>query len=87
MPRQWKGRSRCGRSTPSGRQWGQSPETNYHSVRPWQGIEDVEFTTPTWAARYDSSRLLEPLSHVPLAEFERAFHSRQTGPAETTEIM
>src|SRR3989449_6110934 len=44
---------------------------------PWRGIEDVEFTTLTWVAWYNTRRLLEPLGYVPPAEFEKAYHDRQ----------
>jgi transposase InsO family protein len=49
---------------------------------PWKGLEDVEFATLEWVAWYNGSRLLAPLGHVPPAEFERAYHDRQTIPIE-----
>jgi transposase InsO family protein len=48
---------------------------------PWRGLEDVEFATLEWVAWYNGSRLLEPLGYVPPAEFEKAYHDRQTAPA------
>jgi len=48
---------------------------------PWKGLEDVEFATLEWVAWYNRSRLLEPLGYVPPAEFEQAYHDRQTAPA------
>jgi len=45
---------------------------------PWKGLEDVEFATLEWVAWYNGSRLLEPLGYVPPAEFEQAYHDRQT---------
>ena len=48
----------------------------------WNGLEDVEFATLGRVAWYNGSRLLEPLGYVPPAEFERAYHDRQTAPAE-----
>ena len=49
---------------------------------PWKGLEDVEFATLEWVAWYNGSRLLEPLGYVPPAEFEQAYHDRQTAPVE-----
>jgi putative transposase len=48
---------------------------------PWKGLEDVEFATLEWVAWYNKGRLLEPLGYVPPAEFEQAYHDRQTAPA------
>jgi hypothetical protein len=48
--------------------------------RAWKGLEDVEFATLEWVARYNGSRLLEPLGYVPPAEFEKAYHDRQAVP-------
>ncbi len=48
--------------------------------RLWKGLEDVEFATLEWVAWYNGSRLLEPLGHVPPAEFERTYHDRQAPP-------
>ena len=52
-----------------------------HRRGPWKGLEDVEFATLEWVAWYNGSRLLEPLGYVPPAEFEQAYHDRQTAPA------
>jgi putative transposase len=49
---------------------------------PWKGLEDVEFATLEWVAWYNGQRLLAPLGYVPPAEFEQAYHDRQTAPAE-----
>jgi putative transposase len=43
-------------------------------------LEDVEFATLEWVGWYKGSRLLEPLSYVPPAEFEKAYHDRQAPP-------
>jgi len=51
---------------------------------PWKGLEDVEFATLEWVAWYNRGRLLEPLGYVPPAEFEQAYHDRQTAPAGMT---
>jgi transposase InsO family protein len=49
---------------------------------PWRSLEHVEFATLEWVAWFNHSRLLEPIGHVPPAEHEQAFYSRQTAPAE-----
>jgi transposase InsO family protein len=48
---------------------------------PWRSIEDVEFATLEWVAWYNTSRLLEPLGHVPPAEYEAAYYRRQDASA------
>jgi putative transposase len=53
-----------------------------HRRGPWRGLEDVEFATLEWVAWYNGSRLLGPLGYVPPAEFEQAYHDRQTALAE-----
>jgi len=53
-----------------------------HRRGPWKGLEEVEFATLEWVAWYNVHRLLEPLGYVPPAEFEKAYHDRQTAPAE-----
>lgn len=49
---------------------------------PWRSLEDVEFATLTWVAWYNTSRLMEPLGHVPPAEYEQMFYARQEPSAE-----
>ena len=49
---------------------------------PWKGVEEVEFATLEWVARYNTRRLLEPLGYVSPDEFERAYYCHQTAPAE-----
>jgi len=44
---------------------------------PWKGHEDVEFATLEWVDWFNNRRLLEPLGHVPPAEFEAMYHQRQ----------
>jgi len=44
---------------------------------PWRGLEDVEFATLEWVAWFNTRRLLEPIGHVPPAEFEEAYYRRQ----------
>ena len=47
---------------------------------PWRGIDDVEYATLEWVDWFNHRRLLEPIGHVPPAEFEAAFH-RQEDPS------
>ncbi len=42
----------------------------------------MEFATLERVAWYNKGRLLTPLGYVPQAEFEQAYHDRQTAPAE-----
>ena len=48
---------------------------------PWRHVEDVEFATLEWVAWYNTCRLLEPLGHVPPAEFETMYYRSQETPA------
>lgn len=41
---------------------------------PWKGLEDVEYATLAWVAWYNTQRLMEPLGHVPPAEYEEQYH-------------
>jgi putative transposase len=43
---------------------------------PWRGIDDVEFAVLEWVHWFNTSRLLEPLGHVPPAEYEAAYYAR-----------
>jgi len=40
---------------------------------PWRGLDQVEYTTLEWVDWFNHRRLLEPIGHVPPAEFEAAF--------------
>jgi putative transposase len=44
---------------------------------PWKGIDDVEFGTLEWVDWFNNRRLLEPIGHVPPAEFEAAYHRKE----------
>jgi putative transposase len=44
---------------------------------PWKGIDDVEFGTLEWVDWFNNRRLLEPIGHVPPAEFEAAYHGKE----------
>jgi putative transposase len=49
---------------------------------PWRGLDDLEYATLEWVDWFNHRRLLEPIGHVPPAEFEAAFH-REEGPSRT----
>lgn len=44
---------------------------------PWKGIDEVEFGTLEYADWFNNRRLLEPIGHVPPAEFEAAYHRKE----------
>ena len=44
---------------------------------PWKGIDQVEYATLEWVDWFNHSRILEPIGHVPPAEFETAYHRRE----------
>jgi putative transposase len=44
---------------------------------PWKGIDQVEYATLEWVDWFNHRRLLEPIGHVPPAEFEAAYHRRE----------
>jgi putative transposase len=50
---------------------------------PWKGIDQVEYATLEWVDWFNHRRLLEPIGHVPPAEFEAA-HYRRENPSPTT---
>jgi transposase InsO family protein len=52
---------------------------------PWRCIDDVEFAVLEWVDWFNHRRLLEPLGHVPPAEYEDAYYrANGTQPAGTT---
>jgi transposase InsO family protein len=52
---------------------------------PWKGIDDVEYATLEWVDWFNHRRLLEPIGHVPPAEFEAAYHRRED-PSRTARL-
>ena len=40
---------------------------------PWKGIDEVEYATLEWVDWFNHRRLLEPIGHLPPAEFEAPF--------------
>jgi putative transposase len=49
---------------------------------PWKGIDEVEYATLEWVDWFNHRRLLEPIGHIPPAEFEAAYH-RGEDPSRT----
>jgi putative transposase len=41
---------------------------------PWWGLDDVEYATLEWVDWFNHRRLMEPIGHIPPAEFETAWH-------------
>ena len=44
---------------------------------PWKGIDDVEYATLEWVDWFNHRRLLEPIGHVPPAEFEDTYYRKE----------
>jgi putative transposase len=44
---------------------------------PWKGMDDIEYATLEWVDWFNHRRLLDPIGHVPPAEFEAAYHQRE----------
>ena len=45
-----------------------------HRRGPWRHLDAVEFATLEWVDWFNHRRLLEPIGHVPPAEFEAAYY-------------
>ena len=54
---------------------------------PWRAFEDVEFATLEWVDWFNHRRLLEPIGHVPPAEFEAAYYRGHNAPAIEAGLM
>jgi putative transposase len=52
---------------------------------PWKGLDEVEYATLEWVDWFNHRRLLEPIGHVPPAEFEAAYHQRED-PSRTARL-
>lgn len=52
-----------------------------HARGPWRCLDAVEYATLEWVDWFNHRRLLEPLGHVPPAEFEEAYYRQQPGQA------
>jgi putative transposase len=44
---------------------------------PWKGLDQVAYATLEWVDWFNHRRLLEPIGHVPPAEFEATYHQRE----------
>jgi transposase InsO family protein len=49
---------------------------------PWRNIDEVEFATLGWVDWLNNRRLLEPIGHIPPAEFEEAYYPSQEDQAK-----
>ena len=45
---------------------------------PWKGIDEVEYATLEWVDWFNHRRLLEPIGHLPPAEFEATYWRKQS---------
>ena len=54
---------------------------------PWRSIDPVEFATLEWVDWFNNRRLLEPIGHIPPAEFEAAYYRDQHTPAKAAGLM
>jgi putative transposase len=45
---------------------------------PWKGLDEVEYATLEWVDWFNHRRLLEPIGHVPPAEFEATYWRKQS---------
>jgi putative transposase len=52
---------------------------------PWKGLDEVEYATLEWVDWFNHRRLLEPIGHVPPAEFEAAFRGEEA-PSRTAAL-
>jgi putative transposase len=48
---------------------------------PWRSFAAVEFATLEWVDWFNNRRLLEPIGHVPPAEYEAAYYETKETPA------
>jgi transposase InsO family protein len=52
-----------------------------HARGPWRSLDAVEYSTLEWVDWFNNRRLLEPIGHVPPAEFEQEYYRQQAGQA------
>ncbi len=45
---------------------------------PWKSLDEVEYATLEWVDWFNHRRLLEPIGHVPPAEFEATYWRRHS---------
>jgi len=52
-----------------------------YRLGPWRNVEHVEFETLDWVDWFNNRRLLEPIGHMPPAEYEESYYQSQETPA------
>jgi transposase InsO family protein len=52
-----------------------------HARGPWRTLDAVEYATLEWVDWFNHRRLLEPIGHVPPAEFELQYYRQHPGQA------
>jgi transposase InsO family protein len=52
-----------------------------HVRGPWRTLDAVEYAVLEWVDWFNHRRLLEPIGHVPPAEFEQEYYQQQSGQA------
>ena len=52
-----------------------------YSRGPWRSLDAVEYATLEWVDWFNHRRLLEPIGHVPPAEFENEYYHQRAGQA------
>ena len=50
-----------------------------HARGPWRSLDALEYATLEWVDWFNNRRLLEPIGHVPPAEFEAEYYRQQPG--------
>ena len=50
-----------------------------HERGPWRSLDAVEYATLEWVDWVNNRRLLEPIGHMPPAEFEAHYYHQQSG--------
>jgi transposase InsO family protein len=45
----------------------------------WRSLEAAEYATLEWVDWFNHHRLLEPIGHVPPAEFEQEYYQQNAG--------
>jgi transposase InsO family protein len=52
-----------------------------HARGPWRSLDAVEYAVLEWVDWFNHRRLLEPIGHVPPAEFEEEYYRQQSSQA------
>lgn len=48
---------------------------------PWRSLEEIAFATLEWVDWFNNRRRLQPIGHVPPAEFEKMYYEGREGSA------